>query len=81
MICTSALGMGIDVSECSNVILFGLPENMVDIVQEIGRIGRDGESSVALILFNAYHLRKLDKAVKDILCSDTCRKLQLFTTF
>ena len=40
VICTSALGMGIDVSKCSNVILFGLPQNIVDIVQGIGRIGR-----------------------------------------
>lgn len=64
--------MGFDVSKCSNVILFGLPENIVDVMQEIGRIGRDGE---------AYHLRKLDKAVKDILCSDTCRRIAIMNHF
>ncbi|XP_062586322.1 putative ATP-dependent DNA helicase Q1 [Saccostrea cucullata] len=80
IICTSALGMGIDVSNCSNVILFGLPENLVDLVQEIGRIGRSGDPSVALILFNTYHLRKLSKTMKD-LCSDTCRRMTIMKHF
>ncbi|XP_048739616.1 ATP-dependent DNA helicase RecQ-like [Ostrea edulis] len=81
VICTTALGMGIDVSHCNSVILFGIPENIVDLVQEIGRIGRDGESSIALILFNAYHLRRLDKSMKDILRSPTCRRINIMKQF
>lgn len=81
VICTSALGMGIDVSHCNSVILFGIPENIVDLVQEIGRIGRDGNSSVALILFNSYHLRRLEKSMKEILSLNTCRRLSVMKHF
>lgn len=39
VIYTSAFGMGLFCLNAGNVSLFGLPENIVDIVQEIGHIG------------------------------------------
>lgn len=81
VICTNALGMGIDVSNCCSVILFGMPDNIVDLVQEIGRIGRNGEQSIAMILFNSYHLRRLNKDMKEILCSSDCRRLNIMRHF
>ncbi|CAC5414674.1 unnamed protein product [Mytilus coruscus] len=60
---TSTLGMGLDVKKCSGVVLFGPPNNLVDLLQEIGRVGRDGNPSVAIILYNGYHLQKLKPEV------------------
>lgn len=59
VIATSALGMGLDVKNGHSVVLFGPPVQIVDLLQEIGRVGRDGGRSVAIILYNCYHLRKL----------------------
>lgn len=70
VICTNALGMGIDVADCCSVILFGMPDNIVDLVQEI-----------AMILFNSYHLRRLNKDMKEILCSSNCRILNIMRHF
>lgn len=61
--------VGFDVKKCSGVVLFGPPNNRVDLLQEIGRVGRDGNPSVAIILYNGYHLQKLKPEVKAILKS------------
>ena len=51
LIATFALGMGIDIANCHAVILFGIPSTTTDLVQEVGRIGRDGKESIALLLY------------------------------
>ena len=38
IMCTSALGCGVDLNF---VLHFGLPHNLIDYVQQIGRAGRD----------------------------------------
>ena len=65
-IATSALGMGIDVPKTNNVILYGVPQQMVKIIQEIGRVGHDGSPALAVLLYNSYYLRTVDKEVKDL---------------
>lgn len=49
VLATSALGMGIDVKFCNSVIIYGPPVNVADLIQETGRIGRDGLPSVAVV--------------------------------
>ncbi|XP_052062841.1 bifunctional 3'-5' exonuclease/ATP-dependent helicase WRN-like [Mytilus californianus] len=78
---TSALGMGFDVKMCNSVILFGPPNNLVDMLQEIGRVGRDGNPSVAIILYNGYHQQKLSPEVKAILRTKECRRKELMSNF
>ncbi|XP_052066301.1 uncharacterized protein LOC127705957 [Mytilus californianus] len=78
---TSALGMGLDVKKCSGVVLFGPPNNLVDLLQVIGRVGRDGNPSVAIILYNGYHLQKLKPEVKAILKAKDCRRKDLMCNF
>ncbi len=52
MICaTSAFGMGVNKADVRFVIHFHLPVTMESYVQEIGRAGRDGRQSVAVILY------------------------------
>lgn len=81
VVSTSALGMGIDAKAFHSVILFGAQTNCSDFIQEIGRVGRDNMPSVALILYNRYHQRLADEAIKKILMTKQCRRVSLLENF
>lgn len=81
LISTSALGMGIDAKGFHSVVLFGAQSNCSDLIQEIGRVGRDNMPSVALIVYNSYHQRLADESVKKILVTKECRRLCLLENF
>lgn len=48
---TSAFGMGVNKKDVRFVVHFHLPSGMEAYVQEIGRAGRDGKQSAAIILY------------------------------
>lgn len=49
--CTNAFGMGVNKENIRYVIHFHLPGQMEAYVQEIGRAGRDGKNSIAILLY------------------------------
>ncbi|CAC5390285.1 unnamed protein product [Mytilus coruscus] len=78
---TTALGMGIDVVACHSIILYGSPRSILDLVQEIGRVGRDNANSVAILLHTSIHLRSVNKEVMTVFTTNICRRQVLMSNF
>ncbi len=54
IVSTSAFGMGVNKKNVRYVIHFHYPTNIEAYLQEIGRCGRDGEDSIAILLASPY---------------------------
>ena len=52
MVATTAFGMGVDVPDIRLVLHFNLPLSAIDYYQQIGRAGRDGNTSHAVMLYH-----------------------------
>ena len=49
IIATTSFGMGIDCPNIRNIIHWGIPDSIKEYVQETGRCGQDGKTSIALL--------------------------------
>lgn len=81
VVCTSALGIGVDTKNCQNIILYGPPRNVVYLVQIVGRAGRDGYNASALLLCSSYQIGHVDKNMKEIINDYACRRKNIMKHF
>ncbi|MDE6584306.1 MAG: RecQ family zinc-binding domain-containing protein, partial [Anaeroplasmataceae bacterium] len=52
MVSTNAFGMGIDIPNIRYVIEYETPQSIEDLVQQIGRVSRDGAYGEGIVLFS-----------------------------
>lgn len=65
LISTNAFGMGIDKENVRFVIHFSPSASIENYFQEIGRAGRDGSKSTALLFWNHQELTEFDRILKN----------------
>ncbi|KAL1005232.1 hypothetical protein UPYG_G00056400 [Umbra pygmaea] len=82
VVATTALGMGLNFPNITHVVLYGLPEDVEAILQEVGRAGRDGSQSHAIVYAIKQHTR-IDEAVKSLIDKSitSCFRKALFSHF
>ncbi|HAZ14904.1 MAG: hypothetical protein A2X86_21240 [Bdellovibrionales bacterium GWA2_49_15] len=64
MVCTDVAARGIDVSNLTHVINYGLPQEIDSYIHRIGRTGRAGMKGIAITLVDSrdiYSIRRLEK--------------------
>lgn len=81
VIATSAFGLGVNIPNITRVINWGLPSTLEDLVQEMGRAGRDGSQAEA-ILYVRDTGKSVSKAVKEYAENKSvCRRSLLYRDF
>ncbi len=57
LICTDVAARGIDVSDCTHVMNFSLPEDQESYVHRVGRTGRAGKEGTAISFISSWQTR------------------------
>ena len=80
VIATAAFSMGVDCPDVHQVIHWGAPSGLEQYVQEIGRAGRDGVQSQAILIEGTN--RHTEATMREYLKNTTkCRRQELFKAF
>ena len=68
MFATNAYGMGVDKKDIRTVVHLSIPDSALDYLQETGRAGRDGDPSLAVLLYNPSDNGELSDVFKSGQC-------------
>ena len=82
-IATSSLGCGVDCKDVIFIVHLGVPFDLADYVQQIGRAGR-GDTSMqchAILYKVPSSSKKVNKNIVDYCKSNSCLRSVLFTPF
>ncbi|XP_066925047.1 probable ATP-dependent DNA helicase RecS [Clytia hemisphaerica] len=84
IVATSALGMGVNIKHIRHIIHAGLPSDVEAYIQEIGRAGRDGQSSNAILFYRPCDIshcndNDLERIIKNK--ENECRRMSLLKCF
>ena len=82
VIATIAFGMGVDIHDIRNIVHFGACEDVEMYVQAVGRAGRDGNNSTALLLTRKGAKQHISTSMKSYCNNNSkCRREVLFQDF
>ena len=81
VVASSAFGLGVDCPDIARIINWGPPATLEELIQELGRAGRDGSQAEAILYFKKSHM-KISAAVQQYgeNCL-LCRRSSLFSHF
>ncbi|XP_069121651.1 ATP-dependent DNA helicase RecQ-like [Argopecten irradians] len=81
ILATVALGMGVDLRNVRQIINIGPPNTIEAYVQQIGRAGRDGEPSAAILYYNGSDLAHVTNTMKEYCKGEECRRKTIIQYF
>jgi ATP-dependent DNA helicase RecQ len=81
LICSSAAEMGVNFCMVSDVIHYGPPRSIDDLLQQMGRAGRDGSQSNHLLLYSRRKCKSIDKEMLDYIYCKTCYRESLLSNY
>lgn len=76
---TLAFGLGVNISDIDMIINWGAPRSVEEFMQEFGRAGRNGRSSMSVLYYHGIDISKTatDNKMRAYATSDTCRRMIL----
>ena len=80
---TSPLGMGVNLPNIMHIIHYGVPHDVEEYLQEVGRGGRDGAKFTASVIYRSYDLAHCDLTVKNFVLNpnNQCRRKIIMESF
>jgi len=81
LIATIAFGMGVDIPNIRQVVVWGLPTDAVSLWQQIGRAGRDKNPSKAFIVPFKSQIFNSSKEKSEYLKKDECIRHNILSCF
>ena len=78
LIATTALSMGVNFPDVRFVINWGPARSILDLHQEAGRAGRDGEKSHIIVLFHGQQAGHCQQEVKDFVNAKGCLRVAAY---